>query len=500
MDAETGMVDEATLCIAEPNLGGSTPVGENLSPTFRTFQLRNLDAAPGFDRLGDEQRRSIRTVGAVLPFKTNNYVCEQLIDWDAVPHDPLFQLTFPQREMLDGADFDTIAGLIEHDASPAELDSAVRDVQRRLNPHPAGQADMNAAYLDGVRLDGVQHKYRETVLFFPAQGQTCHAYCTYCFRWPQFVNLDDLKFAGRATDQLVAYLRANPQITDVIFTGGDPMIMRTDLVRRYIEPLLADDLAHVNIRIGTKAPAYWPYRFTHGADADDLMRLFEEVVARGRHLAIMAHYSHPRELSTEVAKQAVRRIAATGAVVRCQAPLIRHVNDDADVWADLIRTQIGLGAVPYYLFVERDTGAKRYFEVPLARAYEIYTAAYRQVSGLGRTWRGPSMSATPGKVVVEAITEVGGERVFALKLVQGRNPAWVNRLFFAAFDTEASWLDDLRPAFGADRFFYEDELDNMRAASGASVQPVSIVPRRSPSGPTHHAPRQAARRAARHLR
>ena len=43
----------------------------------------------------------------------------------------------------------------------------------------------------------MQHKYRETVLFFPSQGQTCHAYCTYCFRWAQFVGLDDLKFASR---------------------------------------------------------------------------------------------------------------------------------------------------------------------------------------------------------------------------------------------------------------------------------------------------------------
>ena len=88
------------------------------------------------------------------------------------------------------------------------------------------------------------------------------------------------------------------------------------------------------------------------------------------------------------------------------------------------------------MFVERDTGAKRYFEVPLVEAYQIYTDAYKQVSGLARTWRGPSMSATPGKVLVDGVTEIGGEKVIALKFVQGRDPDWVNRLFFAAYNEE----------------------------------------------------------------
>ena len=67
-------------------------------------------------------------------------------------------------------------------------------------------------------------------------------------------------------------------------------------------------------------------------------------------------------LATEVAHEAVRRIRSTGAEVRCQAPLIRHVNDSADTWAEMIRAQVRLGAVPYYMFVERDTGARRYSE------------------------------------------------------------------------------------------------------------------------------------------
>ncbi|MEL7208197.1 MAG: lysine 2,3-aminomutase, partial [Actinomycetota bacterium] len=180
-------------------------------PPFRTFSRRNLDAVPGIDRLTDEHRFEMEVVAAVLPFKTNSYVCEELIDWDRVPDDPMFQLTFPQREMLAPDDFDTIADLLRSGADPSEVDAAATRIQRQLNPHPSGQTS-NTPLLDGEPVPGMQHKYDETVLFFPTQGQTCHAYCTYCFRWPQFVNLDDLRFASKEVDGLTAYLRANPQV------------------------------------------------------------------------------------------------------------------------------------------------------------------------------------------------------------------------------------------------------------------------------------------------
>jgi hypothetical protein len=114
------------------------------------------------------------------------------------------------------------------------------------------------------------------------------------------------------------------------------------------------------------------------------------------------------------------------------------------------------------MFVERDTGAKRYFEVPLERTRQIYAEAVSKVSGLARTVRGPSMSAGPGKVEIVGVQQVHGEKVFVLRFLQGRNPDWVGRPFFAAFDPAATWLNHLRPAFGEDRFFFEDEYDAMR--------------------------------------
>jgi KamA family protein len=435
------------------------PIPPNPAP-FKVYTAANIDRIPQFARLDPDRKLAMKAVATVLPFRTNQYVVDELIDWDKVPADPIFQLTFPQPGMLDPADRAVMARLLEQDAPPAEIAARANRIRKKLNPHPGGQMTLNVPELQsGTKLPGVQHKYEDTVLVFPSQGQTCHAYCTYCFRWPQFVGMDEMKFAQREVETFLQYLREHHEITDVLFTGGDPMVMRTRILRTYIEPLLGAGFEHVrHIRIGTKAVAYWPQRFVTDADADELLRLFDDVVRAGKHVAIMGHYSHPVELSTRIAQEAVRRIRRTGAEMRCQAPLIRHVNDDAAAWKTMWRRQVRLGAIPYYMFVERDTGPKRYFEVPLVRAHRIFRDAWKDLTGLARTVRGPSMSALPGKVQVDGITRVNGEKVIALSFLRGRNKEWVKRPFFARYDERACWLDELRPAFGESEFFFEKEM------------------------------------------
>jgi KamA family protein len=431
-------------------------------PRFRAYGRRHLDRLPEMGYLTQEQQTALKTVSAVLPFRVNDYVLRELIDWDDIPNDPIFQMTFPQVGMLDRRDFLRLQDVFVAGGDEAKIASHVRAIQMGMNPNPGGQKALNVPVFDGEKLPGCQHKYRETVLFFPVQGQTCHAYCTYCFRWAQFVGLKDLRFASRDIDGMVRYLNEHDEVSDVLITGGDPMVMSTSLLRRKIEPLLDARLSHVqSIRIGSKALAYWPYRFTTDRDADDLLRLFEQVRMSGRQLAFMAHFSHPRELQTRAVRDAMRRILDTGAVIRCQAPLIRHVNDKAETWAEMWRQQVLHGAVPYYMFVERDTGPKQYFEVPLARGLRIFSKAYSEVSGLARTVRGPSMSATPGKVLVDGVVTIGGEKIFVLKMVQGRDPEWANRVFFARFDAQAYWLDDLHPAVGEHQFFFEPYMRAM---------------------------------------
>lgn len=171
--------------------------------------------------------------------------------------------------------------------------------------------------------------------------------------------------------------------------------------------------------------------------------MFERVVAAGRHLSLMAHFSHPRELIPGRSVAAIARILESGATIRCQAPLIRGVNDSGEVWARMWQRQANLGAIPYYMLVERDTGARRYFEVPLARALTIYDEASSLVSGLARTARGPVMSAMAGKVLVDGRVPTADGDAFVLKLLRARDHRATNRVELARMDAAAAWIDEL---------------------------------------------------------
>ncbi|MFR9800576.1 KamA family radical SAM protein [Streptomyces sp. MS06] len=408
---------------------------------FRAHGPRQIDEIVKRYGLSADVRETVRVVSEVLPFRVNGYVLSQLIDWDNIPHDPMFQLVFPQRGMLAAEDESAVARALESGSRP-ELRATVAEIRARLNPHPSGQRELNVPSDEGLALPGMQHKYRETVLYFPGHGQTCHSYCTYCFRWAQFVGDADLRFAASSPDQLIGYLCKHPEVSDVLVTGGDPMVMTTDRLRSHLEPLLAVESVRT-IRIGTKSVAYWPHRFVTDQDADDVLSLFEKVVDSGRNLAVMAHFSHPRELETDLARRAVARIRASGALVYCQAPLIAHVNDDARVWNELWCAELAAGAVPYYMFVERDTGPHDYFKVSLADAVTIFQDAYRALPGLARTVRGPVMSATPGKVAVDGVADTPQGRQFQLRMLQARDPRLVGRSFRARYSPDAAWIDAL---------------------------------------------------------
>lgn len=427
---------------------------------YKSYTRNNYKQIPYIDRLSSDEIFNIDVVSTVLPFKTNNYVVERLIDWDNFRDDPFYILNFPQKEMLNKKDFSKIAKLIKNCSSTEKIKEAVHKIHYELNPHTSGQLEYNIPKINGKKLYGFQHKYNETFLVFPSQGQTCHAYCTFCFRWPQFIGVDELKFATKEIELMVEYIKRNQQITDILFTGGDPFVMKASLLKSYIQPLLDKSLSNVQtIRIGTKSIAFWPYRFITDEDKDELLDLFKLIVDSGKNLSIMAHFCHYKELETDEAKAAIKAILSTGAIIRTQSPVLKHINDDADIWAKMLRLQVNMNCIPYYMFIPRDTGARDYFSVTLERAWNIFRGAYKQVSGVCRTIRGPVMSATPGKVQVLGISEIHGEKVFTLRFIQGRNPDWVCRPFFAKYNKKALWLTDLEPAFGEEKFFFEEELE-----------------------------------------
>jgi L-lysine 2,3-aminomutase len=221
------------------------------------------------------------------------------------------------------------------------------------------------------------------VLVFPSAGQTCHAYCTYCFRWAQFIGDDELRFAQKEAKSLFDYLSKHEEVSDILMTGGDPMVMKTKSLARYLEPLTDPNfLPHIkNIRIGTRSLSFWPQRFTTDDDADEVIELLRRVREEGgRHVAVMAHLSHARELSTDKVKAAIQRIQKEAfATIRSQSPVMRGINDSSDVWAEVSctlitmydfstvccaishnvyskpsrqkwRTEVNMGIIPYYMF------------------------------------------------------------------------------------------------------------------------------------------------------
>lgn len=410
-----------------------------VSTTFLPMNANKFRDSVYWNKLPSDYKEIFDVVTEVLPFRVNNFYLDNLIDWDAGISDPLFQLVFPQSGMLADTQFNRIRQALN--SSRSELLGVVKKIRNELNPHPSGQAS-NVPIIDNQKFQGIQHKYNETALFFPSAGQSCHAYCSFCFRWAQFVGDTEDRFQSRDMSQLINYLKMHPEITDILITGGDSMIMRTRILERYIEPLLNE--THItSIRLGSKALTYWPQRFTSDEDADDLMRLFDKITASGRHLAFMAHINHPRELAPKETQQAIKRIIATGAVIRTQAPLLKHINNKPETWIDMWTQQVRLGCIPYYMFVERDTGPKQYFEVPLIECYNIFQEAYSSVSGLSRSVRGPIMSATEGKVCIDGVLELNEKRYFSLQYLQARDPSICRKPFLAAYDQNAVWFDQL---------------------------------------------------------
>src|SRR5699024_11839764 len=138
---------------------------------FQECTQLNLDHIEPLQKLTEEQRFTMQVVANVLPFRVNNYVINELIQWDNVPDDPVFQLTFPQRDMLAPEDFERMATLLKNGAERSEINALATEIRAGLNPHPAGQQEMNVPQLDGEPLPGVQHKNRETVLFFPSRSE-----------------------------------------------------------------------------------------------------------------------------------------------------------------------------------------------------------------------------------------------------------------------------------------------------------------------------------------
>ncbi|MDA3942997.1 MAG: 4Fe-4S cluster-binding domain-containing protein [Bacteroidetes bacterium] len=414
---------------------------------FITYNTKNFRKIEYIRYLPEEVKREIDIVSRVIPFKTNNYVVDHLIDWENYLDDPIYILNFPNKNMLHPEAYQKVKHAVENNLPTKKLTEIITEVRMAMNPHPANQVS-NVPHLNGRELTGMQHKYRDVTLFFPSQGQTCHAHCTFCFRWPQFTKELDLKFAMREIDQVAEYIRQHPEINEILFTGGDPMIMNPRTISKYIDYLIESKIPNLKtIRFGTKSLAYWPFTFIpeYNEEAGEMLAMFRRIVDSGYHLAFMAHFNHYNELGNAILSQAVQNILETGATIRTQAPVLNHINNDSEVWARMWKDQIGLGMIPYYMFIERETGPYDYFSVPLAEVYRMYQQAAIHTGSFAKTVTGPVMSAAKGKVQILGIIDnpVNGQKYFMMQYVRHRDFTKTFQPFFMHFDKQATWVDQL---------------------------------------------------------
>jgi KamA family protein len=353
--------------------------------------VRDLASVP---EIPAEARVHLDRVAARYAFRANDYYLG-LIDWSD-PADPIRRIVIP-------------------DAGESEA---------------WGQLDASNEAANTVT-QGVQHKYAQTVLLLV--NEVCGAYCRYCFRKRLFMDGNDEVSLDVAPG--LAHIAAHPEVTNVLLTGGDPLLLST---RRLGEILAAlRRIPHVRIvRIGSKMPAFNPFRIL---DDPALAETLGRHSLPDRRVYLMAHFDHPRELTPE-ALAAIDRLLRAGVLVVNQCPLLGGINDDPDVLRTLFRELSFAGAPQYYLFQGRPTEGNLPYRVPIVRGWEIFQEAMRGVSGLAKRARFV-MSHETGKVEVLAVTAT---RII-VRIHRSRDPEQRGRVFEYERDDDAAWLDELRP-------------------------------------------------------
>ena len=355
----------------------------------RVQYIRKLDQV---EQLSAQERDRLGPVASRYVFRANDYYLG-LIDWDD-PDDPIRQLIIPREEEL------TEWGKL--DASNEESITVAR---------------------------GVQHKYTDTVLLLC--NEVCGAYCRYCFRKRLFMDEND-EVTNDVTEGL-QYIADHPEVTNVLLTGGDPLLMSTRRLVEIFEALRA--IPHVQIiRIGSKMPAFDPYRILGDPD---LHAAFRKYSTPTRRIYLMAHFDHPREL-TDLAVQGIDTCIRNGVICVNQCPLIRGVNDSPRVLAEMYAKLSHIGCTPYYLFQGRPTAGNEPYEIPIVQGWSIFQQALTRGSGLARRAR-YCMSHETGKV---EILGIDAEHVY-LRYHQAKFADDLGRFFVRRRNDGAYWLDQL---------------------------------------------------------
>jgi len=345
--------------------------------------------------LAKKERERLETVTDIFPFRANEYYLS-LIDWKD-GHDPLRRIVVPDtRELASGGSCD-----------------------------PSKEKDY-------TRQPGLQHKYDQTGLLLLTD--VCAGICRFCFRKRLFMTCE--RETVRDVSENIEYIREHREITNVLLSGGDPLMLAT----RQLEPVLRElrEIPHVNIiRIGSKMLAYNPYRILNDHQLVDMLSRYSTPEKR---IYLMAHFNHPREV-TDVTLQAAESLRKAGVIVVNQTPVLKDVNDCPETLTTLFRRLSFAGISPYYVFQCRPTLGNQFFQVPVEQSYEILQRSWQACSGLAKRARFVMSHAT-GKI--EVVGKTAGH-VF-MRYHQAANKADIGRFMVFKTNPLARWFDDYHHA------------------------------------------------------
>ncbi len=358
----------------------------------KTRYLTKLNQVTQLTSIPADELRKLHEVEKRYAFRSNNYY-NALINWQD-PEDPIRRIVIPH---------------------PDELESW-------------GQLDASGEH-QYTRARGLEHKYPDTALLLASN--VCGGLCRFCFRKRLFMlNNDEV---NRDVSPGLRYIRNHPEINNVLLTGGDPLLLSTRNLDKILSELRQIDHVQI-IRIGSKLPAFNPFRIL---DDPELLRVLKQHSLPDKRIYLMVHFNHPRELTAE-AIQALTRVQEAGVLVMNQTPLIRGVNDDSEILAELLNRLSYMGIAPYYVFQCRPTEGNSAYTVPIEEGYQLFSQALRQCSGLARRCR-YSMSHATGKIEVAGLSD---EQIF-FRYHRPADPAQdPGEIIAFPRNPEAYWLED----------------------------------------------------------
>jgi lysine 2,3-aminomutase len=219
-------------------------------------------------------------------------------------------------------------------------------------------------------LEGIVHRYPDRVLL--KLTHVCAVYCRFCFRREMVGPAGRGALSAAAVEAALAYIRAHPEIWEVILTGGDPLVLSARRLSAVMNALARVDHVKV-VRVHTRVPVASPALVTP--------TLVRALKASAKATYVLVHVNHPRELSGK-ARAACARLIDAGIPMLSQSVLLAGVNDDAATLGELMRSLVECRIKPYYLHHGDLAPGTAHLRTTVARGQELMRSLHGRVSGL----------------------------------------------------------------------------------------------------------------------